>query len=118
MALNVISREENFVRLGCDGSVTPLPVATESNGLEPLLGPDGFRTNVLLDLARAEYLGSTDINWLIEVHQRLRADGGCLVLHSLSPWLREVANLVRLPSLLHVAPDETAAAALARGTCS
>jgi anti-anti-sigma factor len=118
MPLNVISRDEDFVRLGCEGSVMPTQVTAESNGLEPLLGPAGFRTTVLLDLTHADYLGSTSINWLIGVHQRFRADGGRLVLHSLSPWLREVADLVRLPTVLHVAADEAAATALARGTCS
>ncbi len=103
-SLIVLSRGVDGVRRGCDGSVRPRWVATGSDGLEPLLGADGFRTTVLLDLARANYLGSTDINWLIGVHKRLRADGGRLVLHSLSPWLREVADLLHLPSLLHARP--------------
>jgi anti-anti-sigma factor len=118
MSLNVISRDEKLVRLGCDGTVMPLPVTADADALEPLLGPDGFRRTLLLDLARADYLGSTGINWLIGVHERCRADGGRLVLHSLSPWLREVAELVRLPKLLCIAEDEAAANALARGSCS
>jgi anti-anti-sigma regulatory factor len=117
MALNVISREENMVRLGCEGSSCPLQPGADCAVLEPLLGPAGFRSTVLLDLARANYLGCTEINWLIKTNQRFREEGGRLVVHSLSPWLREVANLVRLPALVSVAEDEAAAAALVRGTC-
>jgi anti-anti-sigma factor len=118
MSLSVIAREKDLVHLGCEGGIMPLPPETPSEDFEPLLGPNGFGTTVLLDLGRANYLGSTGINWLIDAHQRFRAGGGRLVLHSLSPWLREVAGIVRLPSVLHVADDEAAATALARGTCS
>jgi anti-anti-sigma factor len=113
MKLTMVSREERVVRLACEGHLTAPTLEGTTDPFDRALAPDDFRRTVLVDLGHSRYLNSGGISWLIESQGRFRRQGGRLVLHSLTPPVRTVAQLTGLGTLLDVAADESAARNLA-----
>jgi anti-anti-sigma factor len=83
--------------------------AISTNPLEKVLGPNWANKRILLSLEKAEFLDSSAIGWLIETHQRTKATGGKLVLHSAPARIRDVFDLLKLPAVLNLRDDEAAA---------
>ena len=75
----------------------------------------GYRSRVLMNLEKAEYIDSSGIGWLLTHHKHFLQAGGKLVLHSVPPRINDVFQLLRMSAVLHIAPDEAAARALATG---
>jgi len=113
MKLTMLSRDAHVVRLACEGHLTAPTLDGLADPFDRTLTPEDFRRTVLVDLGHAWYLNSSGISWLIESHRRFRQEGGRLVLHSLTPFVHQIAQLTRLGSLLDVAADEAAAQNLA-----
>jgi anti-anti-sigma factor len=114
MKLTVISRDEQAIHVGCEGTVTLIPAARQRALFEDLLGPGCFAHVVLLDVGRTDYIDSSGFSWLILSHKYFRQEGGLLVIHSLPPALRRIADMMHLSSVLHLAADESAARILAK----
>lgn len=114
MKLTVISRDEQAIHVGCEGTVTLIPAGRQRAVFEDLLGPGCFARVVLLDVARMDYMDSSGISWLVLSHKYFVQEGGLLVIHSLPPALRRIADMMHLSSVLHLAVDEPAARALAK----
>jgi anti-anti-sigma factor len=112
MKLNLVSRDGDLVHLNCEGNVALLSAADRGDLLDAVVGPDCYARTVLLDLARAEYLDSSGISWLVLLHKRFLQRGGRLVLHSPPPWIRNVIKVLRLSGVLNLADDEASARAL------
>jgi anti-anti-sigma factor len=109
MKLTMVSRDTRVVRLAGEGHLTSPALDGVDDPFDRALAPDDFHRTVVIDLAHARYLNSSGISWLIETDQRFRQEGGRLVLHSLTPPVREIARLTHLASLLDVVADESAA---------
>jgi anti-sigma B factor antagonist len=113
MKLNLLPAEDPILRLECAEDLSLLEVQQADLALDNLLGPDCYRRRVLLNLARASYIDSAGVGWLLLCHKRFQEAGGCLVLHSLPPMVVHVFELLGLSSILNLADDEEAARALA-----
>jgi anti-anti-sigma factor len=112
MKLSMVSRDDQVIRLACEGQLTSPALEGAEDPFKNTLSPDDFRRTVLVDLGGSSYLNSSGISWLLEADRRFRQEGGRLVLHSLTPHVSTVARLTRLDALLYLADDENAAAAL------
>jgi anti-sigma B factor antagonist len=94
-------------------SVTTVAIAgritfgTLEPGQDPLARemPDIYSRRVLLDLAGTDYVDSTGVSWLLTCHKRCREGGGRLVLHSLTPLVKQVLQVLKLDRVLHVADN-------------
>jgi anti-anti-sigma factor len=115
MKLKLVTGEGPVARVACEGKLTEELGTYPENPLGPLLGPDGYRRTVLLDLGRTDYVDSSGISWLIVAHKQFTAAGGRLVVHSATGPVESVFGLLRLPEVLNVAADEQTALALAEG---
>jgi anti-anti-sigma factor len=114
MQLKMVSDDGKLVRVRCEGRITLVDVAGDSDPLADLLaGHGGFGRKVLLDLERATFLDSSGIGWLLVCHKRFVQGGGRFVVHSTPPLVLNVVNLIRLPLVVSFAPDEPAAEELA-----
>ena len=102
----------DVVRLACEGEVTQQSLASGRDELREVLGPDGFKSPVLLSLASATYLDSSGISWLVIAHKHCVQAGGRLVIHSVPPLIDQVLRLLRMHTVLHLAANENAARAL------
>jgi anti-anti-sigma factor len=63
----------------------------------------------MIDLAKLTFIDSTAIGWMIESQRRSKAAGGKLVLHSATPRVREVFDLLKLGIVLNLKDDEASA---------
>jgi anti-anti-sigma factor len=114
MNLSLVSSADGIRHVACSGEMTMFAV----RGADPLaqvIGPDGFNRAVLLDLRQTTYIDSAAVGWLFGLHRKFNEAGGRLILHSIPPLVDQVFQLLKLPTILHVAGDEAAARALAEG---
>lgn len=112
MIITLIAEDARLTCLQCAGKIT-MPAAADQQHFEELLGPDGFRKKVLLNLVRAEYIDSSGVSWLIQNHRRFKDAGGRLVVHDIPPLVNQVLQLLKIQRVLDLASDEPSARALA-----
>lgn len=113
MKLRKVSDDGQVVGVACTERVTAADLSGGRDPMESLLGPAAFGRKVLLDLSGASAIDSSGIAWLVRTDRRFRQDGGKVVLHSVPPSVMDIMRVMRLPTLLFVAPDETQARAAA-----
>jgi anti-anti-sigma factor len=115
MRLTLASHTDQLTRLECEGEVTQHELTSDKDPLETVMGTTIFRRCVLLSLDKTTYIDSSGVSWLLHGHKEFERSGGRLVLHSLSPMVRQVLNLLKLTTILHVADDEVEALHMAQG---
>jgi anti-anti-sigma factor len=109
MKLNLLPSENGITRIRSEGDITLLEVQGCPNPLGEVLGPDGFRRTVLLNLEQSCFVDSAGVGWLIVAHRKFNEAGGLLVIHSLPPLVNHAFRLLQVGSILHLAQDEAAA---------
>ena len=114
MALTLISNDPNLLRLQAAGRIMHSQLAEEPDSLRTLTGPNGYARKVLVSLEQVGYIDSAGIGWLLSSHKRFQKAGGKLVLHSVPESVMQTLKVLRLDSILNIAPDEAAAMALAQ----
>ena len=115
MKLTLISSENNVKRLRCEGAVTATDFVSGANPFTDLLGPECYSEIVLVSLEHTSLIDTAGIGWLVMSHKRFQERGGKLVLHSIPPMVEHVFRLLRMPSVLHMAANESAAQKLIQG---
>jgi len=114
MNLTLQGDDGDVARVLCEGEISQIRFPVDGNPLEDLLGEHCFRRTVLLNLAKAAWIDSSGISWLIVSHKRFLQAGGLLVLHSLPSRIAGVLQLCRMDRIFSVAGDEAAALARAQ----
>jgi anti-anti-sigma factor len=121
MQLKLLSSETDLldegtvIRVTCEGQISHDDFDPASDPMRQVLGPLIFSRKVLLNLEKTSYINSSGISWLIISHKHFVQAKGQLILHSVPPLVFQVMQMVRLPLVVPVAPNEAAALALARG---
>lgn len=114
MELTLLARDDDSAHVECRGTITLIDVEGKQP-LEDLLGPGGDRKNVLLNLEKITYIDTGAVSWFINCHKNCLKAGGSLVLHSASPMVLQLLELLRMDKFLHLARDEAQAHAIAKG---
>lgn len=115
MKLSIQSEEGNLTRVEVTGEVTQRSLADYEDPFAEVLGDACYGRKVLLDLSGVEGLDSSGVNWLLSSHRQFRTQEGLLVLHSVSPFARDVLKMLNMQLVLKIANDETAARNIAQG---
>jgi anti-anti-sigma factor len=89
-------------------------VSYQQNPLDEVVGADWRGKRLLMDLSRAEVVGSPGIGWLVATHSACAKGGGKLVLHSLASFIKGELELLGLVRLLHIVASEAEARAKAQ----
>jgi anti-anti-sigma factor len=118
MNLELLTREGSFARLTCAGDITPNLGPGSGNPMEDLLGPGCYGYKAIMSLERATYINSSGVGWLVGCHRNFERAGGKMVLYSIPPMIDHVLKLLKMDKLLHIVPDEHAAAKLIEETGS
>jgi anti-anti-sigma factor len=118
MNLDVTSEEGRVTRVSLSGDVSQPNLTPVEEPLGKLLGTDCYSERVLLDMHEVETIDSSGVSWLLSCDKRFRTAGGQLVLHSLSPFARDVLKVLNLHLIMSIASDEKSAVDLAQGTPS
>ena len=61
---------------------------------------------VLLNLAKCHFLDSSGVAWLLRIHQWFGERGGMLIIHSASPVVLQILNIMRMGLVLNLAANE------------
>lgn len=115
MKLELVEDRDAVANVVIHGSVAPADIAPPADPLRHLLGPNCHSRNVTLQFLDASYLDSMGAAWLVGCNRRFRDGGGRLVLHSLHPTIMNILKVLKLDTILKIAPDGDAARKLAAG---
>ena len=115
MKLSLLSTTNDITRIQNEGDITQLDFRAGTDLLQNLLGADCYSRKVLLNMERTPYIDSAGVGWLVQCHKSYKDRGGRLVLHSIAPMVNQILKLLRMDQILHMAGDDAAAEALARG---
>jgi anti-sigma B factor antagonist len=85
----------------CLDETTAVPLLAQLNALADGAG----QGPLLLDLGNVEFLSSTTLGGLVQLHRRLKAAGRPLTICNVSPVLYEVFDTTRLVMLMDVRRD-------------
>jgi anti-anti-sigma factor len=107
--------ENGIVTANVEGRLVHGEIDTSNDPIKGCLGPDVYRKKLLINLARTEFVDSAGISWLLICHKRCREAGGMMVIHSVTPMVRQVLGVLRLDHVFHLADDAAGAKALLAG---
>ena len=113
MEIELTSRSERLTRVAVRGELSQADFQADDEPLGHLLGEDGYQSPVLVDLSGVCSLDSVAVGWLLLCQKRFRTAGGALVLHSLSPLVQQLFDVLKMHLALTVAADEPSAAEIA-----
>jgi anti-anti-sigma regulatory factor len=104
---------DGFLSAAVVGNITGLDLRRNGPSMmESIAGVDWRSTRMMLDFSHCEHIDSNAIGWLIEMNKQFKEARGMLVMHSLSVNVERAFKLLRLETVLTLAPDQSAAAAL------
>lgn len=112
MKLTLLSIEKaGYVKLQAEGDITCADFldAKGKNPFEAILGTSWASNNLVLSLEKTLFIDSSAIGWLIDSLRQTRAAGGRLVLHSASPRVRDLFDLLHMRAALNLKDDESEA---------
>jgi anti-anti-sigma factor len=115
MKLSIVSTDNDLTRIQNEGDISQMDFRAGTDLVETLLGPDCYMRKVLLNMERTPYIDSAGVGWLVMAHKNFKDAGGRLVIHTIPPLVNQMLKLLRMPDILHMALDDAAAEALARG---
>jgi len=97
------------IQLQLHGLVTQANIERDADPLATVLQPEGLGHPLLLDLSNVLAMDSSGINYLLKLQKRVQLAGGTLILHSLSPIVRNVVRVLNLQTVFRVAHDQAQA---------
>jgi anti-anti-sigma factor len=115
MQLTIARTDNDVTHVHCDGSITQEGFKPGNDPLDQLIGVDGYKRHVLLNLDRTHYIDSSGVSWLMTRNRQFRQSGGRFILHSIPPMVGQVLTLLKMGKVLEMAADEPAALARLRG---
>ncbi|MDX1948637.1 MAG: STAS domain-containing protein [Pirellulaceae bacterium] len=102
MKLSIARDEAAAVRVDIIGRVTQQDLISHRDPLYDLLGPEGYRRQVRLDLSETSYLDSSGVSWLLTCQRRIREAGGRLTLCRPHPVIANVLRVLKLEAVFEV----------------
>jgi anti-anti-sigma factor len=115
MKLSLRSEDPQFCRVQTEGEIRLSDQPRDVNLIESLLGADCYKRRILLDLQHTQYMDSSGVSWLLNIHKRCSAAGGILVLYSVPPSIMSILKLLHMDRYLNMVEDEQAAQLMATG---
>ncbi len=109
MKLTLKSEEGDLALVQIAGELSQKRLAHEANPLDELLGEECYGRKVLFDLRRVTAIDSSGVGWLLSTQKSFRMQGGKMVLHSLSPFARDVLKILNMQLVFQIAENETSA---------
>lgn len=110
MKLNVVSIENELVRIQAEGEITSLDFTADGkNPFDVVLGSRWATHRVVVDLRGVPFLDSSAIGWFMNCRREFERGGGLIVLHSVQPRVRQVLDLLRVGKAVPLVDNEAAA---------
>jgi anti-anti-sigma factor len=110
MKLSLISIDSGVVRVATDGKITAEDLRADAhNPFEMILGGNWASNRVCLDLSHTPYIDSSAIGWLINSHKQFKAHGGQVAIHSITPGVQKLFELLKIGKVIVLAANEASA---------
>jgi anti-anti-sigma factor len=109
MKFTLTDKDEQLAFIKSHGDIFPSLATSPEHPIEKLLGMGCYSNKVLLDLEDTKSINSEGVSWLLRCHQNFDNAGGKLVMHSASPMVDRVLQLLNLDRILHIAENQEAA---------
>lgn len=106
MDCEVKSDDGHVVQIRLAGKVSHYQIATDTDLLSTLAGPDVYAKTVLFDLAAADFLDSSGVGWLLMCHKRFQQNGGRMVLCRVPAIVMNVLKVLRMHLVFELADNE------------
>ncbi|XAM01100.1 STAS domain-containing protein [Phycisphaeraceae bacterium D3-23] len=118
MSVKMIGIEDDGIAvLACSDQLDGLAMTADGNApLKQVLGETCYTKRVALDLGETGYIDSAAIGWLLSSHKSFKDAGGRIVIHSLQPGVQRVIDMMRIGSVLEIAPNQEQALNQLRGS--
>jgi anti-anti-sigma regulatory factor len=99
-------KNEEVLRVVCEGSVSlrGLPKGTEP--LLDLLGPHCYRQKVILNFERTDGVDTSGLTWLVRVATRFNSSGGSLTVYGFSATFRNMLDILGMTGTVALASSE------------
>jgi len=108
--------KSGVINLTAEGDITIRDFAGGvKNPLEGALGANWASNRVCMGLEKIAFIDSSAIGWLIDCQRKFAEKGGKLVLHSATPRVRDILDLLQMRQVLNLADNEAAARAIFNG---
>ena len=106
--LNLVAIDKDgCIHVATSGSVTAAEAHfLGKNPLETILGATWPVNRVLVDFSKTDFIDSSAIGWLINSAREFRLRGGRLAVHSVTPRVRQMLNLLKIGQLVPLLADE------------
>lgn len=95
-----IPEDDGTITVACSGQISQSDFGDSSDPLVDLIGREGLKRNVRLDLERADYVDSSGIGWLVGCHKRFLQAGGDFRLVKVPPVIHQVLEFCGLDRVL------------------
>ncbi len=105
--LNLLGEHLNGLRMELCGEVSHNERSADP--FQQIGGGSVYSRKVLLDLSKCHYVNSSGVGWLLNHHRRFQEGGGKLILHSASPVVMQIFNLMKMELVLNLCHDATEA---------
>jgi anti-anti-sigma factor len=105
--LTLLGEHPHGLRMELSGEVSHNERSTDP--FQQVGGPAIYSRKVLLDLSKCHYVNSNGVGWLLVHHRRFEEAGGKLILHSASPVVMQIFNLMKMELVLNLCHDALAA---------
>jgi anti-anti-sigma factor len=118
VSINLVSiGNDGLVRVKVRGELTSEHLKAEQgdNPLKEILGQQWATNQVLIDFGEARYLDSAALGWLMSSQKEFQKSGGMMVVHSVPPRVRQMFDLLKLETIVPMAPNEAEAVEIAKG---
>jgi anti-anti-sigma factor len=95
-----LPEEDGSLIVGCVGQITENAFMESSDPLLDLIGREGLKRKVRLDLEQTDYIDSSGIGWLVGCHNRFRQAGGEFFLIKVPPAVSRILEFCGLDNFL------------------
>jgi anti-anti-sigma factor len=94
--------DSGIVRVKAAGQISQSRFGGSNDPLGDLLGTDGLKCVVQLDLEQVDYVDSSGIGWLVGSHRRFTDAGGQLILCRIPPVVEQVLKFCALDNFFRI----------------
>ncbi|MEM9414880.1 MAG: STAS domain-containing protein [Planctomycetota bacterium] len=117
MSVKMIGIEDDGIAvLACEAQLDGLAMTADGNApLKQVLGEGCYTKRVALDLGQTGYIDSAAIGWLLSSHKAFKDAGGRIVIYAVQPGVQRVIDMMRIGTVLELAPDQEQALNQLRG---
>jgi anti-anti-sigma factor len=110
MEISQLGSDERVVEFALAGDIIQHYVNPSiTSQFAELNGASVFDRCVLVDVSDVTFLDSNGIGWFVAIDSQFRKGGGKLILHSPSPVLQRIFAMMKMSTVITVAPSREAA---------